>query len=69
MSLRGLEGEELVQNLRQLVINFETHIREAESVDQIEETLRNLEEIDENFHKYASNQILTILSYSFIRLY
>ncbi|KAL5021697.1 hypothetical protein ScPMuIL_000852 [Solemya velum] len=58
MSLRGLEGEELVQNLRHLVINFEPHIREAESVDQIEETLRNLEEIDENFHKYEFVKLL-----------
>jgi hypothetical protein len=51
MALKGLESEELVQNLRQLVISFEPHIREAGSTEHVEETLHHLEENDENFHR------------------
>ncbi|XP_041376240.1 protein broad-minded-like isoform X2 [Gigantopelta aegis] len=53
MSLRpGLEGEQLFRSLRQLVLSFEPHIRDAESLSQTEEALQHLEENDENFHKY-----------------
>lgn len=52
MALKGLEHEDLVQSLKQLVISFEPHIREAGSADNVEETLRHLEENDENFHRY-----------------
>ncbi|XP_053402163.1 protein broad-minded-like isoform X2 [Mercenaria mercenaria] len=52
MALKGLESEDLVQNLRQLVISFEPHIREAGSAEHVEETLHHLEESDENFHRY-----------------
>lgn len=51
MSWKGLEGEDLVQNLRQLVISFEPQIREAGTVDQSEEALYHLEENDEHFHR------------------
>lgn len=54
MSWKGLEGEELVQNLRQLVISFEPQIREAGTVDQAEEALYHLEENDEYFHRLRS---------------
>lgn len=49
--MRGLEGEELLVNLRQLISSFEPYIREAGSSEQAEETLLHLEESDENFHK------------------
>ena len=53
MTLRsGLEGEQLYRSLRQLVLSFEPHIRDAESLSQTEEALQHLEENDENFHKY-----------------
>ncbi|PVD21206.1 hypothetical protein C0Q70_19375 [Pomacea canaliculata] len=50
--MRGLEGEELLVNLRQLISSFEPYIREAGSSEQAEETLLHLEESDENFHKH-----------------
>ncbi|KAK7505391.1 hypothetical protein BaRGS_00003553 [Batillaria attramentaria] len=50
--MRGLEGEDLLQNLRQLVLSFEPYIREAGGADQAEEILLHLEENDENFHKH-----------------
>lgn len=53
MAWRGLEGEELIQNLKQLVISFDPHIKESGSVEQAEETLLHLEENDENFHRYV----------------
>ena len=52
MAWKGLESEELVQNLRQLVISFEPHIREAGSAEQAEDSLLHLEENDENFHRF-----------------
>ncbi|XP_076469965.1 protein broad-minded-like isoform X2 [Babylonia areolata] len=52
MAMRGLEGEELLNNLRQLIYSFEPYIREAGSAEQAEETLLHLEENDENFHKH-----------------
>lgn len=53
MAMHGLEGEELLVSLRQLIQSFEPHIREAGSADQAEDTLLHLEENDENFHKYV----------------
>lgn len=50
--MRGLEGEGLLNSLRQLIHSFEPYIREAVSTDQVEETLLHLEENDENFHKH-----------------
>lgn len=47
----GLEGQDLIRNLRQLIYSFEPYIREAVSTDQIEENLIHLEESEENFHK------------------
>ncbi|KAL4234490.1 hypothetical protein ACF0H5_006135 [Mactra antiquata] len=58
MALKGLESEELVQNLRHLVISFEPHIREAGSVENAEETLHHLEENDEHFHRYEFVKVL-----------
>ena len=55
MAWKGLESEELVQNLRQLVISFEPHIREAGSAEQAEDSLLHLEENDENFHRFEKN--------------
>ncbi|XP_052817688.1 protein broad-minded-like isoform X1 [Mya arenaria] len=52
MAMKNLEGEELVQNLRQLVISCEPHIREAGSIENVEETLHHLEENDDKFHRY-----------------
>ncbi|KAK3607380.1 hypothetical protein CHS0354_022540, partial [Potamilus streckersoni] len=52
MALKGLEGDDLVQNLRNFVISLEPHIRETGTIDQVEETLLHLEENDQNFHKY-----------------
>ncbi|XP_052230944.1 protein broad-minded-like isoform X2 [Dreissena polymorpha] len=52
MDLKNLEGDELVQHLRQLVISCEPHIREAGSVENVEETLQHLEENDDKFHRY-----------------
>ncbi|XP_060080662.1 protein broad-minded-like [Ylistrum balloti] len=49
---KGLEGDDLIQNLRHLLINFDPHIREAGSSDQVEEALVHMEENDENFHRY-----------------
>ena len=51
MSWRGLEGEELKENLRQLIIRFDPHIKEAGSSDQVEEAILHMEENDENFHR------------------
>jgi len=53
MAFKGLEGDELVQNLKQLLISFEPHIREAGSSDQAEEAILQLEENDENFHRFV----------------
>lgn len=61
MAMKGLESEDLVQNLRQLVISFEPHIREAGSVEHVEETLHHLEENDENFHRYVQEIRLIVL--------
>ncbi|CAG2217907.1 unnamed protein product [Mytilus edulis] len=58
MSWKGLEGEDLVQNLRQLVISFEPQIREAGTVDQSEEALYHLEENDEHFHRHEFVKVL-----------
>ena len=49
--MRSLEGDDLVQNLRQLVINCDSHIREAGSIENVEETLLHLEENDDKFHR------------------
>jgi hypothetical protein len=54
MAMRGLEGEVLLNSLRQLIFSFEPYIREAGSADQAEETLLHLEENDENFHKLVT---------------
>ena len=51
MAWKGLESEELVQNLRQLLISFEPQLREAGSAEQAEDCLLHLEENDENFHR------------------
>lgn len=53
MSLKGLEGEDLKRNLRELITSWEHIIRDAGSLDQAEDTLLHLEENDENFHKYV----------------
>ncbi|XP_048254918.1 protein broad-minded-like isoform X2 [Haliotis rufescens] len=54
----GLEGQDLIRNLRQLIYSFEPYIREAVSTDQIEENLIHLEESEENFHKYEIIKLL-----------
>ena len=51
MSIQGLEGEDLLKNIRQLVFSFDPHIREAGSMEQVEEALLHMEENDQNFHK------------------
>lgn len=65
MSWKGLEGEDLVQNLRQLVISFEPQIREAGTVDQSEEALYHLEENDEHFHR---SDMIFVISKTLIML-
>ncbi|GFO20670.1 protein broad-minded [Plakobranchus ocellatus] len=50
--MRGLEGEDLKKGLRELIISWETIIREAGSLEAAEDTLLHLEENDENFHKH-----------------
>lgn len=51
MAWKGLDSEELVQNLRHFLISVESHIKEAGSAEQTEDCLLHLEENDENFHK------------------
>ncbi|KAK3086457.1 hypothetical protein FSP39_018719 [Pinctada imbricata] len=58
MSWRGLEVEDLVQNLRQMVISFEQHIRDAGNFDQAEEAIIHLEREDENFNRYEFVRML-----------
>ncbi|XP_061197318.1 protein broad-minded-like [Saccostrea echinata] len=52
MAWRGLEGEDLKNNIRQLVIDFEPHIREAGNFEIAEETLLHLEENEQHFHRF-----------------
>ncbi|XP_070203121.1 protein broad-minded-like isoform X1 [Littorina saxatilis] len=52
MTMRGLEGQVLLNSLRHLIFSFEPYIREAGSAEQAEEMLLHLEENDENFHKH-----------------
>lgn len=51
MAWRGLEGEDLKNNIRQLIIDFEPHIRESGNFEIAEETLIHLEESDQHFHR------------------
>ena len=46
-----LEGEELVNSLKDLIINLGPYVRDAGSVEQAESTLTHLEEVDNRFHK------------------
>nr|XP_022341870.1 protein broad-minded-like isoform X2 [Crassostrea virginica] len=52
MTWRGLEGEDLKNNIRQLIIDFEPHIREAGNFEIAEETLIHLEENEQHFHRF-----------------
>lgn len=52
MTWRGLEGEDLKNNIRQLIIDFEPHIREAGNFELAEETLIHLEESEQHFHRF-----------------
>lgn len=47
-----MEGEELINGIKQLVISVEKYMQEAGSFEQAEERIRHLEENDEEFHKY-----------------
>ncbi|XP_064610719.1 protein broad-minded-like isoform X2 [Liolophura sinensis] len=47
-----MEGEELVNNLKHLVLGFEPHVREAGSLEQVEDVLQHLEENEQHFHRY-----------------
>lgn len=53
MTWRGLEGEDLKNNIRQLIIDFEPHIREAGNFEIAEETLIHLEENEQHFHRFG----------------
>lgn len=53
MTWRGLEGEDLKNNIRQLIIDFEPHIREAGNFEIAEETLIHLEENEQHFHRFS----------------
>ena len=46
-----LEGDQLVNSLKQLVICFGPHMKEAGTYEQAEDTLLRLEEVDKNYHK------------------
>lgn len=46
-----MEGEELVNNLKHLVLGFEPHVREAGSLEQVEDILQHLEENEQHFHR------------------
>ncbi|XP_050398519.1 protein broad-minded isoform X2 [Patella vulgata] len=48
---KGLEGDDLIKNIQQLVSSFEPHISELESTDQVKDVLLQLERNDEHFHK------------------
>ncbi|BFZ12598.1 hypothetical protein BsWGS_15637 [Bradybaena similaris] len=52
MAMRGLEGDELKRGLQELITSWESIVREAGSLEQVEDTLLHLEENDENFHKH-----------------
>ena len=46
-----MDEEELGESIRSLVNHFVPVLKDAASVEQAEEILRNAEETDENFHK------------------
>ena len=46
-----MDEEELSESIRSLVNHFAPVLKDAGSVEQAEEILRNAEETDENFHK------------------
>ncbi len=47
----GLEGEDLIFALKQIFRSFRPHIRKHGSAEKAEESIRRMEELDENFHK------------------
>lgn len=42
---------DLIKKIHQLLVSLEPHIRDAGTFQQAEETLRHLEEYEDNFHK------------------
>lgn len=44
---------DLIKKIRQLLVSLEPHIRDAGTFQQAEETLRHLEEYEDNFHKFG----------------
>ena len=47
----SLEGEELVCAIKQILVSFRPHLRKYGSVELAEDSLRRMEELDENFHR------------------
>ena len=46
-----MEGEDLIFALKQIFRSFRPHIRKHGSAEKAEESIRRMEELDENFHK------------------
>ena len=47
----GLEGEELVHAIKQILVNFRPDLRKYGSAEMAGDSLRRMEELDENFHR------------------
>jgi len=47
----GLLSDKLKFSLRNMVKSFDTYIKEAKNYEQLEESIKHMEETDENFHK------------------
>ena len=52
-------NEKLKNNLKKMIRSFDSYIVEAKEYDQLEENLKHMSEVDENFHKYELVEYLT----------
>lgn len=48
-------NETLKSSLRKMIKSCDTYIKEAKNMEQLQDNLKHMEEIDENFHKLYSN--------------
>ena len=47
----GLLSDKLRGSLKIMVKSFDSYIKEAKNYEQLEESIKHMEETDENFHK------------------
>ena len=48
----NFEGEELVCAIKQMLVSFRPYLRKHGSAEMAEDSIRRMEELDENFHRY-----------------